>query len=447
MSTTTAETLVHLIYIHGFQGDDTSFQAFPKDLQQYLTDHLTLFEGRIRFQSSLYPTYKSRKPISEATANFLAWLKTQPPGPIILLAHSMGGLLAADAATDASLDHGRGTARERRILGVIAFDVPYLGMHPHVVVSGLASLGGKQGEEGNDKELGKPVKKEAELNKHKEVKIVDRQVTEDWDTFKRKIDAQRSPSRSPLPSPTPSTHSARSLFTSLPSTPPATKSQFLTSAMTLLSSAVPVEGKLGKWLTKHAEDPLSAGRRFVVEYFQFGSSMFDPPGLRERYENLVRWGSEDSGLWVNYWTQVPAALVVHDDENGADGVSVGSLSTSSTMSMSSSDVASMTTTTSSNSQTSPPSSPKSGSPSSSSPKSKSKKKHKSKPHHFIVLPDGPVGSAFGGFEHWEPVVIAGVKDEVAAHTGLFIRGSNLEYEGLVERVGARVIGWTGMFAA
>ena len=45
----------------------------------------------------------------------------------------MGGLLIAEAALDPSLV-------ARRIIGLLAFDTPYLGMHPHVVISGIASL-------------------------------------------------------------------------------------------------------------------------------------------------------------------------------------------------------------------------------------------------------------------------------------------------------------------
>ena len=45
----------------------------------------------------------------------------------------MGGLLAADAIADAS-------SVSKRIIGLVAFDVPFLGMHPHVIISGIASL-------------------------------------------------------------------------------------------------------------------------------------------------------------------------------------------------------------------------------------------------------------------------------------------------------------------
>lgn len=70
-----------------------------------------------------------------------------------------------------------------------------------------------------------------------------------------------------------------------------------------------------------------------------------------------------------------------------------------------------------------------------------KDKDKAKPgRHFIVLPTG-LGQVLGGDKNWEKVLIGGVEDEVAAHTGLFIRGQNLDYDGLVERVGKKVLGW------
>lgn len=89
------------------------------------------------------------------------------------MAHSMGGLLAADAATDTSDKH-------HRIMGMIAFDTPYLGMHPHVVISGIASLFPKDNENKNDKPT------EHELN-HPHVVMVDEGVTDDWSAYKKTI--------------------------------------------------------------------------------------------------------------------------------------------------------------------------------------------------------------------------------------------------------------------
>ena len=88
----------------------------------------------------------------------------------------MGGLLAAEAATDPSNAPGAYPAtKPSRIVGIIAFDCPYLGMHPHVVISGIASLFPKC-----------DGRSESDLNHHPQVSIVDGDVTDNWETFKKK---------------------------------------------------------------------------------------------------------------------------------------------------------------------------------------------------------------------------------------------------------------------
>ena len=88
----------------------------------------------------------------------------------------MGGLLAADVATDPynNPDQYPG-AKPKRIVGVVAFDTPYLGMHPHVVISGIASLFPK----------GKEGQSDHAMNDNNKVKIVDEKVTDDWEEYKK----------------------------------------------------------------------------------------------------------------------------------------------------------------------------------------------------------------------------------------------------------------------
>ncbi|KAJ6457777.1 hypothetical protein C8R47DRAFT_169174 [Mycena vitilis] len=488
--------------------------SFPKDLQEHLAANIPPHLN-IKIQTSLYPTYKSRKPIALATQNFLAWLATQPPGPVILLAHSMGGLLAADAATDSS---NYGTPRSRRILGLVAFDVPYLGMHPHVVISGIASL---FPDDNPDKTTA------GDMNQHSDVQIVDDQVTDDWDGFKRDLDAKRSsrsrshspvPPQSPAPSPTPPPPE----YSALAPPPPEPKPFGLPTSplidKTLSFITTHSNDPLVRWARKHSDEPFRAGMRFVVEYFQFGSCMFDPSGLKLRYARFVAW---PGGLWVNYWTQTPARGPVQEDggaeqrlereEEVADNdvallqmgmatATVGSPSASSDVEQRlergsekpDSDVALLQEGMANlspvdSSSTSPSASPIASSSATSQPsvtpasdpkavkkaekerralekardkeakelekarakemkrvekqRAKAEKSAKGKPgHHFIVLPTG-LGQILGGGDKWEKVVIEGCDDEVAAHCGLFIRGQNMDYEGLVERVGRRVLGW------
>ena len=129
-----------LIYIHGFLGTETSFQSFPAHVHALLTPALA--ESHVVY-SKIYPRYKSRKNISFARDDFGKWLAPHESSrtDIILVGHSLGGILAAEVVLTPSNDSTGGSDLfEHRILGLIAFDTPYLGMHPGVVSTGIASL-------------------------------------------------------------------------------------------------------------------------------------------------------------------------------------------------------------------------------------------------------------------------------------------------------------------
>ncbi len=90
--------------------------------------------------SKVYPRYKSRKNISFARDDFSKWLAPHesPSTDVVLVGHSLGGILAAEVAL-LPADSGEYQHRHR-LLGIIAVDVPFLGMHPGVVSTGIASL-------------------------------------------------------------------------------------------------------------------------------------------------------------------------------------------------------------------------------------------------------------------------------------------------------------------
>ncbi|TRM61051.1 hypothetical protein BD626DRAFT_502537 [Schizophyllum amplum] len=587
------QTLVHLIYIHGFNGDETTFQSFPTDLQQHLNTVIPA-NATYRVQTSLYPTYKSVKPISTCTKNFLEWLNTQPPGYVILLAHSMGGLLAAEAVTHASNNPDKYPgARPSRIIGMISFDVPYLGMHPHVVITGLASLFAK--DEGKETETS--------LNdQDPDVCFVDGRVTDDWESYKRNMPQRGSaasiqmptspaspnllgPTRAEMsPFPPPRASSSSSSLYSSTSSP---SSSFVERAGGFLASKA--DDPLVRWARKHRSDPVNAGKAWLIDHFQFGSCMFDPAGLTQRYRTLVAW----NGQWVNYWTETvrkPPSYALSMSSSPSistagspspsmeDSTTAASLTTGDppadslgkreevvdndlalldgrTAALSLDTLSKASPTDSSKPLDAPPSPTSSndspfvtpcGSPGASTvqitdaPAVKSpspdaalvngsadsaiasdtaasdtaaaptdtnpprrrptrakeeqerekevkrlrkekeaeqkalqaeqkkreaeekkreaeEKKQQTerekaltkeqkaltkeqKPRHFVVLPTG-LGQILGGGERWESVPIAGVEDEVAAHCGLFIRGQNMDYDGLVARVGRKVMDW------
>ncbi|KAF8513260.1 hypothetical protein BU17DRAFT_77225 [Hysterangium stoloniferum] len=260
--------IVHIVYIHGFQGDHTSFQSFPTDLHNALE---LLLPAHISLKSTVYPTYQSKKPIALAATNFLRWIDTLPNGPIILCGHSMGGLLAADAAM---------TAKPGKIIAILACDVPYLGMHPHVVVSGLASLIPKKGDPGAT------LKTEKEMNDKHSVRVMEQ--GENGELVPPPLPPRPSscpPLSSPLPTPTPPSAS--------PSYPlPASATDLLTYTLTLLH--IPSAPILAFLHTDHrsyfTKQRAVALKRSILESMEFGVCMFDPQGLLERYR-ILHWES------------------------------------------------------------------------------------------------------------------------------------------------------------
>ncbi|KAL8847320.1 MAG: hypothetical protein Q9221_007636 [Calogaya cf. arnoldii] len=94
-----------LIYVHGFTGNETSFQKFPTDVHELAGRQLL---DAYTVQSIVYPKYKSRKKIDFARDEFSSCYSATP------------------------LRH--------RILGTINLDAPFLGIHPGIVASGISSL-------------------------------------------------------------------------------------------------------------------------------------------------------------------------------------------------------------------------------------------------------------------------------------------------------------------
>lgn len=64
-----------LVYIHGFLGDETSFQSFPAHVHGLLTQALAPTHV---VYTKIYPQYKSRKTISLARDNFSKWSVALP---------------------------------------------------------------------------------------------------------------------------------------------------------------------------------------------------------------------------------------------------------------------------------------------------------------------------------------------------------------------------------
>ncbi|GAA5875329.1 hypothetical protein JCM1840_001931 [Sporobolomyces johnsonii] len=132
-----APELVLAVFLHGFKGNSDTFADFPHRLQHVLT------QSGIDLQPVVYPSYDTRGELVTAVDNHVTWLtklvaereaeyrEKGGTGPVrvVLLGHSMGGLVIADTLL-ATL-----SSASIPILGLIAFDSPLLGLNPKVFKS------------------------------------------------------------------------------------------------------------------------------------------------------------------------------------------------------------------------------------------------------------------------------------------------------------------------
>ncbi|KJZ80080.1 hypothetical protein HIM_00794 [Hirsutella minnesotensis 3608] len=145
-----------LCFVHGFKGKDVTFNEFPHHLKRRLERELP--EKLI--ETIIYPTYETKGKLAEATQAFLQWLKERvidvrkthlekawPPNDsevaVVLVAHSMGGFVAADAlflSLNQQIEaEAEGTAQFPLIKGILTFDTPFNGLARSMFVYGAFS--------------------------------------------------------------------------------------------------------------------------------------------------------------------------------------------------------------------------------------------------------------------------------------------------------------------
>ncbi|KAK2747061.1 hypothetical protein FQN55_005330 [Onygenales sp. PD_40] len=222
-----------LIYVHGFVGSDTSFKKFPAHVHNLLT--VMLAESHV-VHSKIYPRYKTRKAIEFVRNDFSIWLSPHESEEtdIVLVGHSLGGILAAEVAL---LGPGDPTSHDlfmHRILGIVNLDVPFLGLHRGVVSSGLGSL------------------------------------------FRPK-DKKKDPKSQAVPG-----DSFLAAFTPSPGDPnfdPAFPNDVRLRERSQLDGAL-------NFIFKNSSNLVDATKKYITSHVEFGLCIADYPGLKRRYKRL-----------------------------------------------------------------------------------------------------------------------------------------------------------------
>ncbi|KAI1415142.1 hypothetical protein F5Y13DRAFT_5932 [Hypoxylon sp. FL1857] len=256
-----------VIYIHGFMGSDASFQSFPAHVHRYLK--IALSETHI-IHSKIYPRYKTYKALDVARDNFSLWLTPHeaPTTDVVLVGHSMGGLLAADVALMPSRNQYNMGYFLHRILGTVGLDAPYLGLHPSIVTAGLASLFRPKSDAANIPE--EPIPEDEPTQPLSHVTSANTSI----------YSGQSSVSQFPPPYPRPSGAPGPYGMTFDPNFNPSFVNDVRLKDRGWWKNIV-------HFVEKHnSEGLLDAATHHIMSHLEFGGCLVDINGLKTRYENI-----------------------------------------------------------------------------------------------------------------------------------------------------------------
>ncbi|KAL9039578.1 MAG: hypothetical protein Q9180_002444 [Flavoplaca navasiana] len=273
-----------LIYVHGFTGNETSFQSFPTDVHDLTSKRLL---DAYTVQSIVYPKYKSRKKIDFARDEFSNWLREYESSrtDVILLGHSMGGLLAAEVAL-LPLDHNSRIPLRHRILGTINLDVPFLGIHPGIVASGITSFFRKAPDQ---LEEAKSSSQAPLITSSPSEAVSDQSALSAAQTGDTSVSNTSASSSTAAPS-------IGSLSIGSPdnsSRPP----EAMDSKQSKLSRAL-------YFINKHSDGLTKATKSYLTSHIEFGSCLVDYKGLMTRYSAVRALDDNPQARvrFINYYT-------------------------------------------------------------------------------------------------------------------------------------------------
>ncbi|KAK3297591.1 uncharacterized protein B0H64DRAFT_431496 [Chaetomium fimeti] len=304
-----------VVYIHGFMGNNSSFRSFPAHVHSFLKNLLA--ETHV-IHTKIYPRYKTYKSIDVACENFSKWLAPHesPTTDVVLVGHSMGGLLAADVVLlPRQSPYNTASPFRHRILGTISLDAPLLGLHPGIVVSGIASLF-------------RPAPSPPGMNEGQQLDYLQPAQSQGLSPDPSIYSEVSPPSGASSPSLNPYPSSSTGSSSTLPPRDPYFNPPF--------PNDVPFVDRgwfknVLHFATKHKEENLVyAAANHIVSHLEFGACLADYPELKSRYNRLRQ--LEDDGDWSqpgrvrvrfsNYYT-VSTGVIKKPRTPSPDGASGG----------------------------------------------------------------------------------------------------------------------------
>ncbi|KAJ4167924.1 hypothetical protein NW754_011739 [Fusarium falciforme] len=254
-----------VIYLHGFLGNDQSFRSFPAHVHALLTNLLA--DSHV-IHSKIYPRYKTYRAVDVARDNFSEWLTPHesPTTDVVLVGHSMGGILAADVILMPNPSPYGTYPFKHRILGHISMDCPFLGLHPGIVVSGISSLF-------------KPAATPQDHSQENANLNAPYGISETTSPSSSSLNLTTSHSSIPG---SPSSATSASV-SQLPHDPFFNQPFFNDSAL----QERPFVRRMLHFASKYRSEGLvQAAAKHVVSYLEFGSCLADLSGLESRYARL-----------------------------------------------------------------------------------------------------------------------------------------------------------------
>ncbi|KAI0033340.1 hypothetical protein K488DRAFT_77953 [Vararia minispora EC-137] len=282
-----------IIFVHGFKGTDETFHSFPSRLKHVLTESIE----DVSVESIVFPAYETKGELDKAVERFADWLATLTvqkevahgtgggagKAKIVLCGHSMGGLLIADTllAIVSNRTHQEAPLWPN-IIACLAFDTPYLGLHPHIFKnSATKALGYAQ-------------------TAHKA-------ATDAWDAFGAFNKAKSSSG---------ATQTA-GLLSAPPTDVPTQNSgsawaRWAAPAAYAVGGALLAGGIAGTAFYKRND--ILSGYTYLQDHMRYVGNLWDETSLQRRMDGLLRAEQEHGVAFRTYYTLLPPDIRNHISE-------------------------------------------------------------------------------------------------------------------------------------